>query len=130
MLFTLRVCHGILNLKYVEKGAGWVIFGKAKSGTHFMSEILSAAEIKEELKRVPEWDHEKKQIERTFEFDDFTQAIDFINAVAEIAEEEEHHPDIDIRYNKVRLSVFTHNKNGLTELDFQLAERIDTLSEE
>ena len=50
--------------------------------------------------------------------------------MAEISEEQEHHPDIDIRYNKVKLSIFTHNKNGLTELDFQLAERIDTLSEE
>ena len=94
-----------------------------------MSEILDAAEIKQELKRVPEWDHEKKQIERTFEFDDFAQAIDFVNAVAEIAEEEEHHPDIDLRYNKVRLMLSTHSKGGLTERDFDLAERIDTLSE-
>ena len=54
----------------------------------------------------------------------------FVNLVAEISEEQEHHPDIDIRYNKVKLSIYTHNKNGLTELDFQLAERIDTLSEE
>ncbi|HWB58611.1 MAG TPA: 4a-hydroxytetrahydrobiopterin dehydratase [Chthoniobacteraceae bacterium] len=94
-----------------------------------MSELLDSAGIKQELKRVPEWDHEKKQIERTFEFDDFTQAIDFINAVAEIAEEEEHHPDIDLRYNKVRLVLSTHSKGGLTERDFDLAERIDTLSE-
>ncbi|MGB8353663.1 MAG: 4a-hydroxytetrahydrobiopterin dehydratase [Chthoniobacteraceae bacterium] len=94
-----------------------------------MSHILSSSEIKEELKRVPEWEHEKKSIERTFEFDDFTQAIDFVNAVAEISEEEEHHPDIDIRYNKVRLELSTHSKGGLTDLDFELAEKIDTLSE-
>ena len=94
-----------------------------------MSDPLSSAEIKQELKRVPEWDHEKKQIERTFEFDDFTQAIDFVNAVAEIAEEEEHHPDIDLRYNKVRLVLSTHSKGGLTARDFDVAERIDTLSE-
>ena len=94
-----------------------------------MSEILSSGDIKEELKRVPEWDHEKKQIERTFEFDDFLQAIDFVNAVAEIAEEDEHHPDIDIRYNKVTLVLSTHSKGGLTERDFDLAEKIDTLSE-
>jgi 4a-hydroxytetrahydrobiopterin dehydratase len=94
-----------------------------------MSEILNAAEIKEEMKRVPEWDHEKKVIERTFEFDDFTAAIDFINAVAEIAEEEEHHPDIDLRYNKVTLVLSTHSKGGLTARDFDLAERIDTLEE-
>ncbi len=94
-----------------------------------MSDLLSSTEIKQDLKRVPEWDHEKKQIERTFEFDDFTQAIDFVNAVAEIAEEEEHHPDIDLRYNKVRLVLSTHSKGGLTARDFDVAERIDTLSE-
>ena len=94
-----------------------------------MSEILSSSDIKEEMKRIPEWEHEKKEIERTFEFDDFTQAIDFVNAVAEIAEEDEHHPDIDVRYNKVRLVLSTHSKGGLTERDFDLAEKIDTLSE-
>ncbi len=95
-----------------------------------MSDLLDAAEIKNYMKKVPEWESDKKRIERTFEFDDFTGAMDFVNLVAEISEEQEHHPDIDIRYNKVKLSIFTHNKNGLTELDFQLAERIDTLSEE
>ena len=87
------------------------------------------ASLKERMKKIPEWELEKKHIERTFEFDDFADAIDFVNAVAEVAEEEEHHPDIDIRYNKVRLVLSTHSKGGLTELDFGLAERIDTLAE-
>ena len=94
-----------------------------------MSQLLDAKEIKAALKELPEWDLEKKSIERTFEFDDFAGAIDFVNAVAEVAEDEEHHPDIDIRYNKVRLVLSTHSKGGLTELDFGLAERIDTLAE-
>ncbi len=94
-----------------------------------MADLLDASEISTSLKKVPEWEHEKKRIERVFEFDDFTEAIDFVNAVAEIAEEQEHHPDIDVRYNKVKLTLWTHNKGGLTELDFQLAERIDTLAE-
>ena len=94
-----------------------------------MADLLAAAEITTYLKKVPEWEHEKKRIERHFEFDDFTEAIDFVNAVAEISEEQEHHPDIDVRYNKVKLTLSTHNKGGLTELDFQLAERIDTLAE-
>ncbi len=94
-----------------------------------MADLLATAEITSYLKKVPEWEHEKKRIERVFEFDDFTEAIDFVNAVAEIAEEQEHHPDIDVRYNKVKLILSTHNKGGLTELDFQLAERIDTLAE-
>lgn len=95
-----------------------------------MADLLDANEIKTEIKRVPEWDLLKnKSIERTFEFDDFTQAIDFVNAVAEIAEEDEHHPEIDIRYNKVRLVLSTHSEGGLTETDFDVAEKIDTLSE-
>ena len=60
-------------------------------------------ELKNRLKKIPEWELEKKHIERTFEFDEFSEAIDFVNSVAEVAEEEEHHPDIDIRFNKVRL---------------------------
>jgi 4a-hydroxytetrahydrobiopterin dehydratase len=92
-----------------------------------MADLIKAGDLKERMKKVPEWELEKKHIERTFEFDDFADAIDFVNSVAEIAEEEEHHPDIDIRYNKVRLVLSTHSKGGLTELDFGLAERIDTL---
>jgi 4a-hydroxytetrahydrobiopterin dehydratase len=95
-----------------------------------MADLITAAEIKTYMKKVPEWETDKKKIERTFEFDDFTAAIDFVNAVAEISEEQEHHPDIDVRYNHVKLSIHTHSKGGLTELDFQLAERIDTLAEE
>jgi len=95
-----------------------------------MADLLDANEIKQEMKRVPEWDLLKnKSIERTFEFDDFTQAIDFVNAVAEIAEEEEHHPDMDVRYNRVRLVLSTHSEGGLTESDFDVAEKIDTLAE-
>lgn len=95
-----------------------------------MADLLNAQDIKDSLKRVPQWDHDKKHIERLFEFDDFTAAIDFVNSVAEIAEEEDHHPDIDVRYNKVRLALSTHAEGGLTDLDFDLAEKIDTLVDE
>ena len=95
-----------------------------------MAELIKPDQLKIRLKKIPEWELEKKHIERTFEFDEFSEAIDFVNSVAEVAEEEEHHPDIDIRYNKVRLIVTTHSKGGLTDLDFALAERIDTLSDE
>jgi len=94
-----------------------------------MADLIKADELKNRLKKVPEWELEKKHLERTFEFDEFSEAIDFVNSVAEVAEEEEHHPDIDIRFNKVRLVLSTHSKGGLTELDFNLAERIYTLSE-
>src|SRR2546429_6299140 len=91
-----------------------------------MADLIKSDELKARLKKIPEWELEKKHIERTFEFDDFADAIDFVNAVAEAVDEEEHHPDIDIRYNKVRLVLSPHSKGGWTELDFGLAERIDT----
>jgi 4a-hydroxytetrahydrobiopterin dehydratase len=94
-----------------------------------MAELIKGEQLKTRLKKIPEWELEKKHLERTFEFDDFSESIDFVNGVAEVAEEEEHHPDIDIRYNKVRLILSTHSKGGITELDFELAERIDTLAE-
>ena len=86
-------------------------------------------ELKTRLKKIPEWELEKKHIERTFEFDEFAQAIDFVNSVADIAEEEEHHLDLDIRYNKVRVQLSTHSEGGLTDRDFEVAEKIDNLSE-
>jgi len=94
-----------------------------------MATLIAQSNIKEMMKRIPEWETNKKSIERTFEFDDFNQAVDFVNAVAEITDEEEHHPDIDIRWNKVRLVLSTHSEGGLTDLDFQVAEKIDTLEE-
>lgn len=94
-----------------------------------MSDLLDAGEIKAWLKKMPEWEVEKKHVERTFEFDDFSQAIDFVNSVAEIAEEEEHHPDLDIRFTKVRVHLTTHDQGGLTDRDFEVAEKIDNLFE-
>jgi 4a-hydroxytetrahydrobiopterin dehydratase len=92
-----------------------------------MPRLFEPKEIKTALKELPEWDLEGKTIERTFEFDDFEQSIDFVNGIAELAEEMDHHPDIDIRYSKVRIILTTHSKGGLTDLDFDLAERIGNL---
>ena len=94
-----------------------------------MSQLLVEEELKQALRKIPEWDMVGKAIERTVEFDDFLGAIDFVEQVAEIAEEEEHHPDINIRYNKVTLSLSTHDESGLTSRDFEVAERIDNLME-
>jgi 4a-hydroxytetrahydrobiopterin dehydratase len=95
-----------------------------------MADLLNAQDIKAWLKKLPQWDHEKKHIERVFEFDDFSQAIEFVNGVAEIAEEDDHHPEIDIRYSKVSVRLSTHSEGGLTDLDFEVAEKIDTLVDE
>jgi len=94
-----------------------------------MGALIAKSDINTMMKRIPEWETDKRSIERTFEFDDFNQAIDFVNAVAEIADEEDHQPDIDIRWNKVRLILSTHSEGGLTDLDFHLAEKLDTLAE-
>src|SRR5476651_32972 len=103
----------------------------ATSPTHptqtTMADLLNSQDIKTWLKKLPTWDHDKKHIERVFEFDDFSQAIEFVNGVAEIAEEDDHHPDIDIRYSKVTVRLSTHSEGGLTDLDFEVAEKIDTL---
>ena len=92
-----------------------------------MPRLYDSKEIKEALKDLPAWEVEGKNIERTFEFEDFAQAIDFVNGIAELAEEADHHPDFDVRYNKVRVVLSTHSKGGLTDMDFDLAEKIDTL---
>lgn len=70
---------------------------------------------------------ECKEIKHEFRFKDFNEAMSFVNKVAEIAESEGHHPDIYIYYNKVVLSLMTHNIKGLSENDFILAAKVETL---
>jgi 4a-hydroxytetrahydrobiopterin dehydratase len=89
---------------------------------------LNAAEIQLALAGVPDWKKRGDVISRTFPFKDFPAAIKFVNAVAEAAEAAWHHPDIDIRWNKVTLALTTHDAGGLTEKDFALAKKFDELS--
>jgi len=77
------------------------------------------------LARVPGWTRAGRAITRTYRFDDFRGALAFVNRVGELAERAQHHPDIDIRYNEVTLSMWTHDAGGLTERDFRLATAID-----
>lgn len=88
---------------------------------------LSAAQIKSALATVPDWNKRGKAITRTFVFKDFPAAIKFVNAIAKLAEKAWHHPDIDIRWNKVTLVLTTHDAGGLTEKDFALARKFDQL---
>lgn len=85
---------------------------------------LSEAEVKAELEKVPDWAEVGGEIQRTFEFKDFREAIAFVNQVAEEAERRQHHPDIMIRYNKVTLALTTHDSGGITEKDFQMASAL------
>ena len=88
---------------------------------------MTDAEIRQNLSRVPLWTIEvgRDVLVREFVFADFVRAVSFVNMVADIAEEEGHHPDIRIEYNKVWLELSTHSLSGITENDFILAERID-----
>jgi 4a-hydroxytetrahydrobiopterin dehydratase len=93
-----------------------------------MAAPLSEAEVEAALRGTPDWRIDNGEIVRTFAFRNFVEAVDFVNRVTEIAEEANHHPDVDIRWNKVTLRLCTHSKGGLTSADFDLAGRIDTLS--
>lgn len=81
------------------------------------------------LSEIPQWEliEGNQSISRTFEFKDFKESMAFVNAVAELAEKQNHHPDITINYNAVTLVLSTHSAGGLTEKDVTLAKAIDQL---
>jgi 4a-hydroxytetrahydrobiopterin dehydratase len=82
---------------------------------------LSSSEASARLASLTNWQIESGELVRTFTFTDFRAALAFVNHVGDLAEAAGHHPDIDIRYNRVRLSLVTHDAGGLTEKDFALA---------
>jgi 4a-hydroxytetrahydrobiopterin dehydratase len=86
---------------------------------------LTDAQVRERLKSLPEWKLEDNAIRRSYSFADFIDAMHFVNEVAEIAEDVGHHPDIDIRYNRVTLGLTTHDAGGLTENDLKMAAQLD-----
>ena len=86
---------------------------------------LTAPQIKSALATAPTWKRKGSAIVRIFQFKDFVVAMKFVNAVAKLAEKAAHHPDIDIRWNKVSLLLTTHDSGGLTEKDFVLAAKCD-----
>ncbi len=89
--------------------------------------VLSTSQIREKLENLDGWTLKGKEIQRTFEHKDFVRAMGFVQSVALLAEKANHHPDIDIRWNKVTLTLSTHSEGGLTEKDFRLAQSIDEL---
>jgi 4a-hydroxytetrahydrobiopterin dehydratase len=89
--------------------------------------LLAKKEIQDALLELNGWMLEKKKIQRIFEFADFIRAMGFVNSVALIAERANHHPDIDIRWNKITLSLSTHSEGGITPKDISMAREIDSL---
>ncbi len=79
------------------------------------------------LASVPDWKKKSATITRIYQFKDFPAAIKFVDKLARVAEKAWHHPDIDIRWNKVMLVLSTHDAGGLTRKDFNLAKQFDAL---
>jgi 4a-hydroxytetrahydrobiopterin dehydratase len=90
-----------------------------------VADLLDDEEIEQRLDELGDWEREGDEIQKVFEFDDFNAAIQFVNDVARLAERYDHHPDIDIRWNKVRLALSTHTEGGLTARDFDLAGEVE-----
>ncbi len=86
---------------------------------------LSDAEIADGLSAVPGWGREGDEIVKTYEAPSFPDAIAFVTRVADLAEKADHHPDLDIRYRKVRVALSTHSEGGITDQDLALAAEIE-----
>ena len=89
--------------------------------------LLTKNQISTELKKLKGWKLSGEEIRKTWKLKDFVRAMGFVASVALIAERANHHPDIDIRWNKVLLVLSTHSAGGLTKKDFDLARQIDAL---
>jgi 4a-hydroxytetrahydrobiopterin dehydratase len=89
---------------------------------------LTGAELEQMKSQVPGWQVvDEHHLFKSYTFPDFKQALDFVNHVGAIAEEEGHHPDLFLTWGKVEVKIWTHKINGLTESDFILAAKIDAL---
>jgi 4a-hydroxytetrahydrobiopterin dehydratase len=90
--------------------------------------LLETSEIRDQMRTIPSWTLLDRMIQRIYEFPDFVGAMVFVNAIALHAEDVQHHPDIDIRWNKVTLTLTTHDAGGLTLMDFEVARQADGIS--
>jgi 4a-hydroxytetrahydrobiopterin dehydratase len=88
---------------------------------------LDSQQIEAQLGRLPDWTLNGVTLHRTFGFENFIEAMGFVNRVAELAESHQHHPDIMIRYGKVTLTLSTHDAGGITDKDFALARATDEI---
>jgi 4a-hydroxytetrahydrobiopterin dehydratase len=90
---------------------------------------MKGKELQQILQQVPQWKAiDEHHITRTFTFPDFKQALDFVNRVGEIAEQQGHHPDILLAWGKAGITLWTHKIDGLTQSDFIMAAKIDKVA--
>jgi 4a-hydroxytetrahydrobiopterin dehydratase len=90
--------------------------------------VLTDAEIQQQLSSLQGWQKNGTAIQRVFRFPDFKAAMQFVNRVADAAEKANHHPDIDIRYNTVTMSLVSHDSGGVTQRDVRMAGVIDKIA--
>jgi len=88
---------------------------------------LSQERIDELLKELDGWEYNNGKISRAFSFKDFYETVEFVNAIAWIANREGHHPDLEVSYNTCKAHFWTHAINGMSENDFICAAKIDAL---
>jgi 4a-hydroxytetrahydrobiopterin dehydratase len=93
-----------------------------------MAQLLSDAEIKSQVNNLSGWTLEGTKLQTTRQFKDFIEAIAFVNKLVEPAESAGHHPDIEISYNKVKVTLTTHDAGGLTQKDFDVAATISQIN--
>ena len=93
-----------------------------------MSTVLTSTEIDLALQKLPGWTRTTSTIERIFQFDDFVQAMKFVNQIATAAQAANHHPDILISYSKVTLALVSHDSGGVTQRDIQMAGKINEIA--
>lgn len=89
--------------------------------------VLTDSEIQQALSTLNGWQRNGKAIQRVFRFPDFKAAMEFVNKVADAAEQANHHPDIDIRYNTVTTALVSHDSGGVTQRDVRMAGVIDKI---
>lgn len=89
---------------------------------------LKPSEVKTLLKKTPGWKLSQGKLRQNLVFKDFAKAMVFVNAMARVAEKEQHHPDFAVHYNKVEVTIWTHSINGLSQNDFILAAKLCSLT--
>ena len=89
---------------------------------------LGEDEVKARLAELDGWERKGGAIEKPFQFEDFSGSVDFVNRITPVANEMNHHPDLAISWNTVTVTLTTHSEGGLTENDFELARKVDTLA--
>jgi 4a-hydroxytetrahydrobiopterin dehydratase len=93
-----------------------------------VSTVLTASEVDLALQDLPGWTSNGNAIQRLFRFDNFVQAMEFVNKIADAAEAANHHPDIVINYNQVTLALISHDSGGVTQRDIRMARKINEVA--